>query len=117
MRFFIVAIMTWGPGGGAAVAQTASESLPLLLPKVDLSPLRLLPSAARMERESQRQSPGRSQSRQNEYDSAIFACMQMWDSGTHMTKQQWARTCKRVQTRLDNLKVDEIVPKPRTQVR
>jgi hypothetical protein len=117
MRFFLVAIMTLCLGGGAALAQTASESLPILLPKVDLLPLRLLPSAAPMERGSQRQSPGRSQSRQNEHDSAIIDCMQMWDSGTHMTKQQWSRTCKRVQTRLENLKVDGIIPKPKTQVR
>jgi hypothetical protein len=44
-------------------------------------------------------------------------CIKMWDSGTHMTKQQWSRTCKRVQTRLDNLKVDAIIPKPTAQVR
>ena len=41
--------------------------------------------------------------------------MQMWDSGAHMTKQEWSRTCKRVQTRLDNLNLDAIVPKPKTQ--
>jgi hypothetical protein len=35
----------------------------------------------------------------------------MWDSGTHMTKPEWANTCKRVQTRLDNLKVDATMPK------
>jgi hypothetical protein len=23
-------------------------------------------------------------------------CMQDWDSGTHMTKQQWERTCRRL---------------------
>lgn len=117
MRFFLVAIMTLGLGGGAGLAQTASESLPILLPKEDLLPLRLLPSAAPMERAPQKQSPGRSQSRQNEHDNAVIDCMQMWDSGTHMTKQQWSRTCKRVQTRLDNLKVDAITPKPKTQMR
>ena len=31
------------------------------------------------------------QSRQNVYDSAVADCMQMWDSGTHMTKQEWSR--------------------------
>jgi hypothetical protein len=117
MRFFLVAIMTLGLGGGAALSQIASESLPISLPKVDLLPLRLLPSAAPMERGSQRQSPSSSQSRHNEHDSAVMDCIKMWDSGTHMTKQQWSRTCKRVQTRLDNLKVDAIVPKPKTQVR
>jgi len=37
--------------------------------------------------------------------------MQMWDSGTHMTKQEWLRSCKRVQTRLDSLDVEAIMPK------
>ena len=36
--------------------------------------------------------------------------MQMRDPGTHMTKQAWARTCKRVQSRLDNLKIDALMP-------
>ena len=42
--------------------------------------------------------------------------MQMWDSGTHMTKQEWLRSCKRVQTRLDNLNVEAVVPKPKTLI-
>jgi hypothetical protein len=43
--------------------------------------------------------------------------MRMWDAGTHMTKQGWARTCKRVQTRLDNLKVDALLSKQSRQLR
>lgn len=39
-------------------------------------------------------------------DNAIQECLRLWDKATHMTKQEWARTCKRVQSRLDNLKVD-----------
>jgi hypothetical protein len=35
--------------------------------------------------------------------SAVANCVQMWDRGTHMTKQQWLRTCKRVQNRLQQL--------------
>jgi hypothetical protein len=35
--------------------------------------------------------------------SAVESCVQMWDRGTHMTKQQWMRTCKRVQNRLQQL--------------
>ena len=57
-----------------------------------------------------RQSPTLPQSQQQEYDTAVADCMRMWNSGTHMTKQEWARTCKRVQTRLDNLKVDGLIP-------
>ena len=47
------------------------------------------------------------------HDSGVVDCMQMWDSGTHMTKQEWSRSCKRVQARLDSLNVDVIMPKPK----
>jgi hypothetical protein len=36
-------------------------------------------------------------------DTAFARCLHMWDSGTHMTKQEWWRTCERVQARFDNL--------------
>jgi hypothetical protein len=34
---------------------------------------------------------------------AVASCESMWDRGTHMTKQDWARTCRRVQNRLQSL--------------
>jgi len=43
------------------------------------------------------------------HESGVGDCMRMWDSGTHMTKQEWSRACKRVQTRLDSLDVDAIM--------
>ena len=40
-------------------------------------------------------------SAQNRTDAdAIADCDRMWDRGTHMTKQEWSRTCRRVQNRL-----------------
>lgn len=39
---------------------------------------------------------------------AMADCMRLWDKGTHMTKAQWASTCKRIQTRLDNLKIENL---------
>jgi hypothetical protein len=36
-------------------------------------------------------------------EKAILDCQQMWDRGTHMTKQEWSRTCRRVQDRLEGL--------------
>jgi hypothetical protein len=41
-------------------------------------------------------------------DAAIADCMQLWDKGTHMSKQEWARTCQRIQSRLENLKIDNL---------
>jgi hypothetical protein len=35
-------------------------------------------------------------------------CIRMWDAGTHMSKQEWSSTCARVQTRIENLKVENL---------
>jgi hypothetical protein len=35
------------------------------------------------------------------------ACIDIWDSGTHMTKAQWVRACERVANRLNDLRPDE----------
>jgi Tat protein secretion system quality control protein TatD with DNase activity len=34
--------------------------------------------------------------------------MRMWDAATHMTKQQWAQTCERIQIRLENLRIENM---------
>lgn len=36
-------------------------------------------------------------------DLAVANCESMWDRDTHMTKRDWARTCRRVQNRLQSL--------------
>jgi hypothetical protein len=36
---------------------------------------------------------------------AVADCEGLWDQGTHMTKQEWSRTCRRVQARLERLDV------------
>ena len=38
----------------------------------------------------------------------IAECMGMLDAATHMTKQQWAQTCERVQIRLENLRIENM---------
>jgi hypothetical protein len=35
-------------------------------------------------------------------------CVKLWDSGTHMSKQAWARTCRRIENRLQNLQVENL---------
>lgn len=47
-------------------------------------------------------SPATESARQKN-DAAVGNCMKLWDSATHMTKQQWRRTCHRVQDRLRQL--------------
>ncbi len=43
------------------------------------------------------------ESARQKHDAAVGNCMKLWDSATHMTKQQWRRTCHRVQDRLRQL--------------
>lgn len=30
-------------------------------------------------------------------------CLTLWDKGTHMTRAEWAATCRRIQTRLNSV--------------
>jgi hypothetical protein len=39
------------------------------------------------------------------YEAAIADCERMWDRATHMTRQEWRQTCRRVQDRLKQLQV------------
>lgn len=41
----------------------------------------------------------------NARDVAVASCEQMWDRATHMTKLEWARTCRRVQDRLEKIQL------------
>jgi len=35
-------------------------------------------------------------------------CAKLWDAGTHMTKREWLRTCRRIENRLQNLQVENM---------
>jgi hypothetical protein len=110
MRLLLIPMMFCTLGADASSAQTIPA--PSTLTTLRLLPTAQLPGGI----SPHRQSPSDRRSKQQKYDGAVGDCMQMWDSGTHMTKQAWARTCKRVQSRLDNLKVDWLMPE-RRQVR
>jgi hypothetical protein len=120
MRLLLIAIMTFGLGTGAAFAQKpqsgagSSQGDPASGRRAHVA---TSPSAATPDVTGalpQRLTPNRAQSSQNVHDNAVADCMQMWDSGTHMTKPEWLRTCRRVETRLDNLNVESLMPKART---
>jgi hypothetical protein len=83
MRSLIIAALLLGAGSGHVLAEVAVPTRP-----PGSSPLPA--SKATLKREN---------------DQAITNCVQMWDRGTHMTKQQWLRTCQRVQGRLQNLQI------------
>ncbi len=45
-------------------------------------------------------------------------CVKLWDNHTHMSKTEWSRTCRRIENRLQNLRVENMDldvsgPKPR----
>jgi hypothetical protein len=103
MRLLLISVMFFSFGASAISAQT----IPGLPPTSasSLTTLRLLPSVPPTVGASSDTQSGPPQSR--EY---VADCVQMWDSGTHMTKQEWVRTCKRVQSRLDSLKLDGLIP-------
>ena len=108
MRPLFIGIVVSGLGADATSAQTNVGSPPAS--PFSLTTLRLLPIAPTAGVSPRRQSQAPPLSPQKVHDRDVADCMRMWDSGTHMTKQEWAHTCKRVQTRLDNLKVDGLIP-------
>jgi len=110
MRPFLLAFMLFCIGSDATFAQ----AIPVLPPanSAALATLQLLPRDVPPNGISPHRQP-LLEPGQKEHDRAVAQCMGMWDSGTHMSRQAWARTCKRVQTRLDNLKVDGLMPEPR----
>jgi hypothetical protein len=126
MRLFMIAIVILSVGAGASFAQTDTGSFPSGAAPASppTGPASLTnsaysttsrPGASPTGSSPQRQPRDRPQFGQGVHDSAVAECMHMWDSGTHMTKQAWSHTCKRVQTRLDNLNLEAIMatsPKP-----
>ena len=112
MRLLVISIVFFWLGAAAAPAQT----VPPPASPASLTALRLPSASPPVGMSSHRQPPAPPQSREKQHDSDVADCMQMRDPGTHMTKQAWARTCKRVQSRLDNLKIDALTPETSRRV-
>lgn len=83
MRFLFIATLLFVAGAGCVFAEVAPPSRP--------AASSALPSNKVAEKRA--------------HDSAVANCVQMWDRGTHMTEQQWLRTCKRVQDRLQHIEM------------
>ena len=82
MRFLIIAVLLLGSGISRASAEVAPAS-----------PAALAPSREAVSVQK------------SAHEAAIADCDRMWDRGTHMTKQEWSTTCRRVQDRLKNLQI------------
>src|SRR5262245_45689160 len=91
MRIAAVAILSLGLGAGSVLAQGVPP------PKAAgaAPPAQIGPDAKSI----------KARAKEN-----IAECVRMWDAGTHMTKQQWARTCERIQSRLENLNIEGLEP-------
>ena len=121
MRLLVLVIVT-GLGTGPSLAQTnvgGSSASAAGAGSPDGNPTSLSqPSALSRGPPSGRAAEAVSRAqRSNLHDRAVAACKEMWDAGTHMTKQQWSNTCKRIQTRLDNLGIEATMPKAKAQIR
>lgn len=47
----------------------------------------------------------RRSAKRNNTSEALASCLAQWDKGTHMSRQEWNRACRRVANRLLNLNV------------
>jgi hypothetical protein len=52
----------------------------------------------------------------NPMNETLRSCLNMWDAATHMSRQEWARACRRVENRLQNLQVDADVSNLKTGI-
>jgi hypothetical protein len=81
MRLILITALMLSLGSAVALAQRMSppsgNAPPALQPPTDKSPA----------------------------SDAIADCMRLWEPATHMSKPEWARTCRRVQNRIESTQV------------
>jgi hypothetical protein len=99
MGKLIAAALALVASAGAVLAQTGS------LPSTP-APSATAPGADKSGEKAAPAEAGRAP--KSSVEEAIAECMRLWDAGTHMSKQQWSSTCRRVQFRLENLKVENL---------
>jgi hypothetical protein len=80
------------PGG-------SSEQIP---PPSQASGGRPQPGGANSSRQSQETRTPDQRTGKNALNERLADCMRLWEPATHMTKQEWSRTCRRIQNHLDS---------------
>jgi hypothetical protein len=93
--------LTWI--AGAALAQTAPASPPSKAPG-DAAP------AAKRASPGEKKTPGdaaakRPAGEKGDVADPFRSCLAIWEPATHMSRQEWARACRRVADRLKNIQV------------
>lgn len=95
MRIALMAALVVAPGI-AALAQTVTPPPP----KEPAGPTAVAPQPKRMAPKSETAVAREGKAPNQEYTD----CLSLWDAKTHMTREQWSVTCKRVQSRLNTMK-------------
>ncbi len=139
MRKIFLPIIVLPLAGGAVLAQTASSPVPAAVPSADVgltgvpridarrapaslpSPSSMMTPSTAPPNSSKISEPPRlvtgqpdappNGNRAGMNHDAIADCLRLWDKGTHMTKGEWATTCRRIQSRVDNASVAVVTPK------
>jgi hypothetical protein len=95
MRAVLILIVAVGCAANVSLAQTAAHP-------PGAAEAKLAQSTAPADRAPPAGKTPRSKEPANE---ALASCMAQWDKGTHMSRQEWNRACRRVANRLHNLNV------------
>ena len=101
MRVVVATCLTLGLSAGAALAQTSTPPAASAAPKAAVPAKPNSPATTPA-------SPRDKEAARKVAKENIAECMRLWDSATHMTKQEWARTCERIQSRLENLRIENL---------
>ena len=96
MRAALILIVAAGCAANASLAQTTAP------PPVAVE-AKLAQNAAPADRRTQ--PAGKTPGRKKPANEALASCLAQWDKGTHMSRQEWNRACRRVANRLQNLNV------------
>jgi len=88
---------------GAASPQTSPAGAPA--PGAPAGPDPNLPATASGSSNASGQS---ARTGKNPINERYADCAKLWDAGTHMTKREWLRTCRRIENRLQNLQVENM---------
>jgi hypothetical protein len=96
MRLILMTTLMLALGGGIALAQAPSGAAPSRSAPPSAAPGPGTNSSA----QSRDNRTGK-----NAADEEYADCMRLWDKATHMTRQEWSRTCRRVQSRLDQVRI------------
>jgi hypothetical protein len=100
MRIAIAASLTLALGAGSVLAQQTGSITPAPAAPRTEPPVPAKPKPAPLDKQAAKRVRAE----------GIAECMRLWDTKTHMSRQEWARTCERVQTRLENLRIENLDP-------